>query len=280
MIDCVWGCGRPANSKREDVIPSWMRRKLGGLVGQKQWGRFNLPADVTPGETYDGEFQNALLMRARYVICTTCNNEWMSVMQSRAQSVLEPVIDGSEIDISPTEQASLANWMTMTAIMAEYAHGQVVESYRREYFFTHKEPPPNTRAFLLRVESPLVTAFSGIRRQRKGEPELVHNYVSFLSIRTLGTLVVQGALAGWQNRILSRYARFLVPVWPVALKPRHWPPPSPIDPNTAIQMQYELLGEQAPAPAAQAATEVEAVAVDLAAEGSTPAAAIEAEGGR
>jgi hypothetical protein len=258
-------CGRRANSRREDVLALWIREQLGDVGQAKRFARIQLPADVQPGDVYEGEWEDALIMAARWKVCTPCNNEWMSQFQQTAKPILGPMIDGRPADLSPTQQGIIARWASMTAITAEYAHGQTVEEFRRRWLFEHQEAPPNTWVFLLDARTFLKTAFCGLRRQEISKPENVHNYVMFLSIRDLGFLVIQGAVDLRQRRVIEKHHRRLISAWPIMLESRHWPPPEPMTPNLAIEVAYELLGETAPA-ASQGAVQAEALAEELDAE--------------
>src|SRR5262245_19261212 len=128
-------CGRRADSKREDVLALWIREQLGDVAQTKRFGRIQLPSDTQPGDVYEGKWEDALIMAARWKVCTTCSNEWMSQLQQRAQPILGPMIDREPADLTPTQQAHVAMWASMTAITAEYAHGQTVEEFRRRWLY-------------------------------------------------------------------------------------------------------------------------------------------------
>jgi hypothetical protein len=218
---------------------------LGDQGGTKSYGRVDLPLGERLGAQlpYIGSIENALIMRARNVVCTTCNNGWMSRLQDETIPILGPTIDGQTIDISPSQQATAGTWAVMTAIMSEYAHGQTVEEFRRQYFYEHKSPPPNTLVLLLRLDDPpTTTAYWALRRRGKEHPENVYHYLVFLGIRELGILVIQGLLEHWQSAILDSRPRNLVRLWAPILAPRRWPPPAALSINATLALSYEVMG--------------------------------------
>lgn len=60
------------------------------------------------------------------VVCAPCNNGWMSVLQSDARPVLEPIIRGAKRKLSADEVRVLAAWVTMFVMVYEFSDPEVI----------------------------------------------------------------------------------------------------------------------------------------------------------
>lgn len=49
-----------------------------------------------------------------------CNNGWMRTLDEKAAPLLTPILTGQSVRISPAQQATIAAWAVMKAIVAEY----------------------------------------------------------------------------------------------------------------------------------------------------------------
>jgi hypothetical protein len=237
----------------------WIREQLGDVGGQKEWGVIGLTTSLLTRNLHPQPlvfpkvpFSRAIFMRARWKVCKRCNNEWMGQLQQRAKEIIGPAIDSKPIGLTPTEQGIIGNWGTMTAIMADYAHRQTVEEYRRREFFEHQEPPPNTQVLLLDVENDmqatpaesiteLTTMYFNPRLVARHDQEQVHLYGCLFSIRRFGLLVVQGSLPPRQRALLDRITSQYTRVWPPTLKTLPWPPKT-LKASAALNLTFELLG--------------------------------------
>ena len=54
------------------------------------------------------------------VVCTTCNNTWMSGIQNTAKPYLVPMLDGKRCVIGETAQRTLATWIAMATVTSEF----------------------------------------------------------------------------------------------------------------------------------------------------------------
>ncbi len=79
------------------------------------------------------------------VVCRSCNNEWLSVIDSEAAQVLKPLIRGdAEVSLDKTAQASVAAWIFKCALTFDAAgNGEngPLKSLRAQFCSSRKAPP-------------------------------------------------------------------------------------------------------------------------------------------
>lgn len=115
-------CGqRNANSK-EHVWAQWLRAYPAFealLEAEGEAGRRFLRNERALRLDPEGRYQDdvvasqhvgELLPFVTVPVCSTCNNGWMSNLETQAQSILHPLISGQPAVVSPDQQAQLAGW--------------------------------------------------------------------------------------------------------------------------------------------------------------------------
>jgi hypothetical protein len=106
--ECIF-CGGPANS-REDVWPCWMT------------SRFVAPGTMEQERGPDLRMTSWRVDRPELVVkrvCKTCNNGWMSQLQSRAKPVIERLWDQTEVTLDLHDCKALSSWAVMTSMMLQ-----------------------------------------------------------------------------------------------------------------------------------------------------------------
>jgi hypothetical protein len=121
MRKCLF-CANAADS-HEHVLPQWLHRRIAAK------GKF--PVQV--GRYVEGEgFLDkrkfvSLNFKAR-IVCTSCNNGWMSKMESEVEQMLRPltekqfpVLAHAHLEQLREHRLSIARWMAKTALTTSYA---------------------------------------------------------------------------------------------------------------------------------------------------------------
>jgi len=109
MRKCMFCDGRA--STLEDVWPGWLLRKLPPArtieVTAERRGKL-LPSwrAVSPA------------IKVRF-LCASCNNGWLSRLESQAKPVIEPFLADSSLELPREQQATFALWAVKTAMAAE-----------------------------------------------------------------------------------------------------------------------------------------------------------------
>ena len=98
------------------MFPSWLVK----LVGQ------HALLVSGPGGRETKKVIN-LRLKAR-VVCSTCNNGWMSRIEERVKPVLGPMLTGHAAALDSAAQVALARWAIKTSMVMEYALERAEES--------------------------------------------------------------------------------------------------------------------------------------------------------
>ena len=100
-------------------------------------------------ELRDGDARDQTLR----VVCETCNNNWMSQLQTRAKPTILALVRGEWPLIAATERRALAAWCTMFSMVIEFADPPTRASTpaERAYLKERLEPPPNWTVWIGRA---------------------------------------------------------------------------------------------------------------------------------
>lgn len=112
---CIFCGGRPVT--REHVFGDWLRRLAGldepALASQAMHRPGSVPEVI--------EFSAPPLARTARVVCASCNNGWMSAIETRAANVLTPMLQGRAKQLTGDDCASLARWAFKTSYVVDAA---------------------------------------------------------------------------------------------------------------------------------------------------------------
>jgi hypothetical protein len=90
------------------------------------------------------------------VVCTKCNNEWLSEIQNRAKPHLIPLFTGTTRVLGVEAQEILATWITMATMTAEHLvsdpRQRAISQADREFLWRNSKPPAEWRILIGRYE--------------------------------------------------------------------------------------------------------------------------------
>lgn len=226
--DCIWNCGRPADSN-EDVLAEWIREYLGAKTGRKKWELRDLtPIDslVTTTKNPRPGPRRGFRVRADKIVCQDCNNEWMSDLQNAAKPTLLSMFEGGSLTLAPSAQAALLSWSTMTAICNHYASREEVDASRRNYFYKYRSPPPYTEVLMTYIPEPKLDTMHAAAGWRDRLGKRPRAYIDVFGIRQLALLILQGSLPQAVREALNRVGRRAVTLTPTPDLSSYltWPP--------------------------------------------------------
>lgn len=90
------------------------------------------------------------ISRRHRVVCKGCNTGWMSRLQDQSKPILRPLITGDDVILDASQQATLANWITMVTMTAEYLTRSTAMIPREEReVFRWKHAAPNNWTILI-----------------------------------------------------------------------------------------------------------------------------------
>jgi hypothetical protein len=148
---CIFCGGRPLT--REDYNPRWLLKR--GLIepGFSHTLHYADQRELNPVTGKSRAIATGSYTKARgdpltqtlKVVCRTCNNGWMSRLQSEVIPIMTPLITDYWPAIMIAEAVKLATWAATYTMVIEFAHILTVAVPRdeREYLRLHQAPPSN-----------------------------------------------------------------------------------------------------------------------------------------
>ena len=144
ITNCIF-CGS-SDLTGEHIFPRWSHKYLAPRPKEKslafrgrQYPDGNHPSVVRkmPGQIRDWKVR---------CVCggshLTCNGGWMKAIEDRARPILIPLMRGDEMRIWPDEQALIATWATIKAIVGEYdEHVPATVHHAQKYVMKRGLPP-------------------------------------------------------------------------------------------------------------------------------------------
>lgn len=153
MRQCVF-CTNPANS-REHIWANWLRNYVPHTQINHVETRIDL--DARGGETIaETRVSGDPRSRKLKVVCSACNNGWMSQVQDRAKPHLVRLISGEKFDLPRQARAALSRWAALFTTVQEYIHVDLVSvsQKERECLRTRSTAPANWVVWLGRFVDP------------------------------------------------------------------------------------------------------------------------------
>lgn len=134
-----FGPGRP--DSREHVWSEWMRDLLPKGPGTQRLSRFNgdESAELLESRYYAGVLQQKFKPR---VVCRPCNTGWMSTLEAATKPTLSPLILGHERHLTREDQKTLATWVCLKSMVAEFSNRNTRATQAADYERMHREHVP------------------------------------------------------------------------------------------------------------------------------------------
>jgi hypothetical protein len=134
---CIWCRRTDSPPSKEDIFAKWIAREW----PDKKHSHFEVVGG-TSGQTPDRAFRaKGNMGLVTHGACESCNNGWMSAMETAVAQHLKPLMRGEPTVLDSAARLVITRWTLKTTVMYEYfmshAHGP------RERFFK----PADRRAF-------------------------------------------------------------------------------------------------------------------------------------
>lgn len=220
MDTCTF-CANPADSD-EHLIPRWILKK------------FPLPYPMVhrigDGPTETRDTPELKLPCA----CETCNNRWMSGLETTCKKFMGPMIEDVAISLDRQYRQNLSEWAVKTAMCLDSVHSfHFFTEDERHGFKKMRKPPKNSQIW--------AAHFRGYALDLNGVDFTLTDPDGKLLVRAqvftvlLGHLILQALF--WRNEphVADNGVRFnpnpgdwasrTIQIWPVSKKPVAWPPP-------------------------------------------------------
>ncbi len=133
---CIF-CGLRGNLSKEHFWPEWLAPHLEPPESNAHVTEFHSAEGKQPHRLERrSERQGSVTTKKIRAVCASCNNGWMSSLESNAKPVLLALMNRNQSTISLEESHALARWVTLKSIVGEHS----TEA-------TALTPPDDRRAF-------------------------------------------------------------------------------------------------------------------------------------
>lgn len=246
---CIWCGGTPVTA--EHVWPQWIAKYLPKVKAP------HLVIAEVEGQARAVEFRGERLPFTTVVrcVCEQCNPGWMHELETTAEPILTPVIEGRAQTWHEWRQAVAATWAFKTAIMIEQAGRSDLRAIPREIYpgFPRWLRPPafaqvwaaayagNSGQFYghgrLRL---LITTAAGV-----SVPNDLSAYGACLQVGALAFRIFGHLIQGIPPIVpTGDVAQCLVPIWPTVPN-AEWPPKVAVD-DDGLELLVKSLGDVPP----------------------------------
>jgi len=225
---CIF-CSRRANSK-EDLWPKWLVE----FVVQHRSSRIEMEFANRPPLTFAGKY---VLSRC---VCKTCNEGWMSKLETGTKPILAPLISDSPCPLDYVQQLALSVWTTKTAMVYECVREKGEPAFYsaadREHLLTRAMPPPDTLIWIGRYEDSYSLFVEGHDFANPGNENVLSK--GYVATFAMGRLIIQiftarrGLYGDGPGGIdVARKEGDLIQIWPFREQFVRWPPPLSFGPS-------------------------------------------------
>jgi len=237
---CIF-CGQSGVS-REHIWPDWAAEYFPAVTGAREvrfktLGKTGLLAEPPHDKTRQGR----VISKTLRVVCTECNNRWMSALEEAAKPALLSLILPGESIIGLDDQAVIARWMALKAMVCDQSVPEdvVFHQSERTAFLRDRTMPPNFEVWIARCGASDWRHAYCRNVAQLALPPLRFNPPRRKNVQTFtlgfGELLLVAAHGLGPLRITFNFdQRRVFRIWPIT-GPITWPPPR-VSANDAFSM--------------------------------------------
>ena len=219
-VRCAF-CGGRGPFTAEHVFPEWAARLVGAGRFAVRSARLNEPV-----RRWQAVRSFGFTVRD---VCQSCNNEWMSELETLAMPILQPMIRPvGSVTLDADQQLVLACWLSKVAILHEYAatrrYFRVAD---RASLLRRGAPPPGVQIWIgAYVGSRTGTLWGGPCTFAGGRPP--QHVPGLLTTLNLGQFAAQLLAHRLRDSMRVRgqydFSRLVLRIWPPLVERVTWPP--------------------------------------------------------
>ena len=117
---CIF-CGRKGNKSKEHLWPEWMHEYLPYVGDGNHIRESNTFQWKTPVDEKKLKRQGQLFTTKFRVVCSDCNNGWMSRLEEAVKPMFLKMIRGEKVSLHKSDQELLSRWIAVKVIIGEHA---------------------------------------------------------------------------------------------------------------------------------------------------------------
>jgi hypothetical protein len=202
-----------------------------------------------PGELYTKKMK---------VVCQSCNNEWMSGLETAVRPLLTPIIQGELLTLDAKDLEIIARWATLKAIVIEHGTSRTevtpqedrtafkndgtIPAYFRIYLLSHDCPSRigyvrTSYAVALTADGP-IPPLEGRQKNTQQISVILGNAMLLINAARVDGFQIEDRL--FMPDVVSRR------IWPPNVTPLTWPSPPILtsDQMRALAYSMERVSEQ------------------------------------
>ncbi len=226
---CIFCNGRV--DSKEDIWPKWVLR----LLKKSREERVQMRAQRYKEQPRQWPTKDSALKIGN--VCQECNNGWMSRLEGSVKAILSPMIIGTSVVLTVSQQERITAWLTKCAMMFDSMDkGDVFyDVLDRQHFKTNVAPYSDTAAWLGHYAGSMGRAFADHRtlHTRLASGGSVKTHVLTMSIGQLVLQIVSVKRLEYFDlspqidlqTIGPRLTDALIQMWPLNFRDVSWPPP-------------------------------------------------------
>ncbi|MGD8174254.1 hypothetical protein ACQEXU_21635 [Vibrio sp. TRT 21S02] len=116
---CIF-CGQSGLTK-EHFWPDWLGKQLGkNEIAKHIEGSIQATPNLNDAEKKISTRSGPVTTKKFRVVCATCNNGWMSVLEEKAKPILQNAIKTCDMKLDKQQLQLFSKWITMKTMLAEH----------------------------------------------------------------------------------------------------------------------------------------------------------------
>lgn len=248
--NCIF-CGKKADSK-EHIFAQWLHPYLPidkTRVNFKSLSELMLPDGTRSTEKVRSGDPHSVTAR---VVCESCNNGWMSRLQTSAKPVVLPLVTGADARLFRNDLKNLVAWCAMFVMLAEWASKDRqfagIAQADRDFLRQSGLPPP--RDWRIWVARYVRGDWAGVYQhvtvnvvetdeeaRAPGVPLPNTQSTTFVA----GELLCHAFSSSFRGAAATNHPpKPFVQIWPIKQTPLVWPPQTLVDDATADAVSTAL----------------------------------------
>ena len=235
---CIY-CGSYKTMTREHIWADWLKayipRDMERHSGISATVHSDQSKNTAKTKRRAGDFHAQKLR----IACRSCNTGWMSRLQENTKPHLVPMLTAKSANFYRSQQTTLAAWITMFVMTADYLDADMVSITQNErtWFKDHQRPPADWRIWVGKYKQPTTnrrwihTVLDITENEpeflAKGTPPLSHAQTATillgkqLIIHVMSSPAMRQTIKRW--KILPAAAPALKQIWPIIHRRVDWP---------------------------------------------------------
>lgn len=231
IVLCVF-CNQRRPRAVEDVISNWIAREFDPVGAITTDFITAMPGEKVTQRTQ--QFGNLATVKLKQV-CEVCNSTWMSKIENDTRPMLQPLLHGTQCQLSLAEQEQLTLWAQLKALSIDAYYLDTYRGFKYlpdrvfHEFAALRQPIEQSTVTLGRYRPPTQGVMLPWARYLTNAPETDHTPSLDVLVATFGfgELLLQVSIGAWHGESVHNAYSLVTPempqCWPLRDGPINWP---------------------------------------------------------